>query len=181
MQIKDIEIRYVSDMWATVAARNIYNNGDVIEVCPIVCLSKTDSDIIEKTRLLNVCIRDNGRLVVPGGYGGVYLPSDDPNADFKIDYGKRALVVSANRRIKPGEFIHLNRGVLDISEISYDYDEPSPLKSEGLIVKPTISNDVLARIQAEDIGFHVIATDAETGLRQYLPLGQFEHQALIRK
>ena len=136
MAIKDIEIRYISERWASVAAKRKFSKGETIEVCPLVVLSQKDSHFVEATDLVRLCFKVGRRLAVSGGYGPVYLPSEEPNADFKVRPKQRAVVISANREIKSGEFIYVNRGVIP-EEPEFDYDEPSPLHSDGLVVRPS--------------------------------------------
>lgn len=137
MKIDGIELRDISDEWLSVAAKRRFSKGEVIEVCPIVVLNQNDSSLVEKTNLVRLCFRIGKKLAVSGGYGSCYLPSESPNADFKVFPKQRAAVVYASREIKSGELIHVNRGVIP-DEPQFDYNRSNHLHSDGLIVKPSL-------------------------------------------
>ncbi|MCK4589595.1 MAG: hypothetical protein KAT77_04070 [Nanoarchaeota archaeon] len=139
MIVKDIEIRSISNMWASVRAKRDFSKGEIIEVCPIAVLNQDESRLAEKTYLKNISCRYKRRLVVPGGYGSVYLPSGDPNTDTEVYPAERRMIIRANRKIREGKHIFVDRGVFSPSEPKWEYDEASPWCSEGLIVKPSPS------------------------------------------
>jgi len=131
----NVVLRQISDKAVSVAAKRTFKEGEVIEACPIVVLSERHSHFIEATSLVKLCHRIKRRLVLPGGYGPVYLPSEDPNAYSLINPEQRMLLIKANRRIKKGEFIHVNRG-MDIGPVpEVEYNKWSGFRSDGLIVK----------------------------------------------
>ncbi len=145
MIVKDIECRWVSDSpealdknywWASVAAKRKFSRGEIIEVCPILILSRNDSNIIKKTWFKLLGYNFNGRLAIPGGYGPIYCPSEEANASYAVIPEKRALVISADRDIRSEEFITVKqRGIPLFPEIKHAI--LSPWQNEGLVVRPS--------------------------------------------
>lgn len=124
--------------WRLLQLKENFLKGEIIEVCPIVVLDQRDSYFVEATSLEILCHRFNGKLVVPGGYGSVYFPSEDPNARATVIPEKRALIIKANREIKADEFIYLDRkGLVSLSDAKIEYNKPTLWHSDGLIVKPS--------------------------------------------
>lgn len=135
MKINGIEIRKVCDEYSCVAAKKRFRKGDVIEVCPTVAINKRDSYFVEETKLITLCYQSNKKLFLTGGYAGFYFPSENHNAIFEILPKQRALVITANKTIKPGEFIYVDSGTCELSKPKENYNKPSCWHSDGLIVK----------------------------------------------
>ena len=100
-----------------VIATQDIKNGETIEICPILYISKEEADFIKnKAEVLKYyCLEqvDNDKLCVMFGYGSIYNhDSENPNADIDYREGKsdNYLYFKAIKDIKAGE------------EIVYDYE-----------------------------------------------------------
>jgi SET domain-containing protein len=92
------------------AAKN-YEIGDLIETCPVLILSKSDTRKIEATHLYNYYFEwdaDAGRSAIALGYGSLYNHSHRPNAYYEMDFEQEAITVVCLRAISVGEEICFN-------------------------------------------------------------------------
>lgn len=137
MAIRGIELRDVSEKWITVAATKRFSEDEIIEICPLTILDQEDSPSVRGTNLAWLCFQFGDNLVVPGGYGSIYLPSKNPNAEIKIIPKQRAMTITAKKEIKPGEFILIDTGLIPFSEPRWEYNQPTLWHSDGLVVKPS--------------------------------------------
>ena len=134
-QIKDIELRRISDDWYGISAKRTFEKRETIEVCPIVILDKREKYFIEETTLRALCKEYKDGLILPGGYGLVYYPSKKPNADYTVLPDIRMMKIFAKRKIKNNEFITLKEDFLVESDVDNQFNKPTQFKSDGLVVK----------------------------------------------
>ena len=98
-----------------VATRNI-KKGEIIEICPVVFISKKEADFIKtKSDILKFYYLEqtaSNKFCMMLGYGSIYNHSLNPNADIKYNEKKIENYLSfvAIKNIKAGE------------EIVYDYE-----------------------------------------------------------
>lgn len=104
-----IEIKFTQNKGRGVFALKAFAPKEVIEVCPVISITKQEYRLMEQT------IFDNymydwyaGRSCIPLGYGLLYNHSYHPNA--KYVFHKKAGTISfyALRKILPGEEILVN-------------------------------------------------------------------------
>jgi uncharacterized protein len=92
-----------------VFATSTIKKNEVIEIAPIIKLSKADTKFIDKTFLYNYYYEwKNQGSAIALGYGSVYNHSYQPNACYDLDYAHDRIVFKALRTIKPGEEIRNN-------------------------------------------------------------------------
>jgi uncharacterized protein len=79
--------------------------GSIIEICPVIILSKDDTLNIHKTLLHDYYflwnVEDNTSAIALG-YGSLYNHSDTPNADFELVYGDNEIHIIATEDIAAG-------------------------------------------------------------------------------
>lgn len=83
--------------------------GEIIEICPIILLDKKDTEIIDKTHLYNYYFswQDKGSAIALG-YGSIYNHSYEPNATYEKDMERNVLVFKAIKTIQAFEEIIVN-------------------------------------------------------------------------
>ncbi len=80
--------------------------GDVIEICPVLPLSRSDAAIASTTNIDNyMIIWDDGSRCLAFGYCMLYNHSGDPNARFEEDSENQTLTLIALRAIPADEEI----------------------------------------------------------------------------
>jgi SET domain-containing protein len=87
------------------------NEGDVIEICPVVVCPPKDTKCLDKTTLYHYYFMwgDDGKsagLVL--GYGAMYNHSYDPNAIYEAYYEDEIFKVIARRHIPANTEITIN-------------------------------------------------------------------------
>lgn len=93
-----------------VFATDDIKRGEIIEICPVILLSKNDFKVIKKT-ILNYYYfeySDKNPAAIVLGYGGLYNHSYTPNSRYLYDYKNDLFTVKAIRNIKRGEEIFFN-------------------------------------------------------------------------
>lgn len=83
----------------------------VIETSPVIVLSNTDSDILDRTKLHNYIFlwgKSLTRACVALGYCSIYNHSFTPNCDYEMDYEKETMTIKTLRDIKKGEELFIN-------------------------------------------------------------------------
>ncbi len=136
MTIKGLEIQFSPNMDVTIVSKKNFSKGEIIEVCPIVMLSRRDSYFTKVTLLNHFSFWFNERMVVAGGYSLFYPSSKDPNASYRISPERRTLEISANRKIKSGESISVRKKALS-PRAEYNNHYSSLWHSDGLVVRPS--------------------------------------------
>jgi len=87
------------------------NEGDLIEICPVIVFSKEDLEKIHSTHLHDYYFlwgenRDQGAIAL--GFGSLYNHSDRPNAVFEIDVLDDEIRFYCIKEIGPGEEITIS-------------------------------------------------------------------------
>ena len=82
---------------------------ELIEVCPVLLLSKQDTKEIDKTRLYNYYFSwKEGGCAISLGYGSLYNHSYEPNARYEKDFLNSRILFKSIRPIRKGEEITVN-------------------------------------------------------------------------
>lgn len=87
-----------------------FNEGEIIENCPVLTFNTKGRKILEKT-ILNYYIypwRSTRGAALVFGYGSIYNHSFSPNADWKQNFKTMSMVYRAVKPIKKGEEITIN-------------------------------------------------------------------------
>ncbi|RMG80496.1 MAG: SET domain-containing protein-lysine N-methyltransferase [Bacteroidetes bacterium] len=85
--------------------------GDLIEVCPVIEIPEKELALIEKTVLFNYYFlwgEDQKSGAICLGFGSLYNHEYMPNARYEFDYESRTIDFYAIRDIAPGEEITVN-------------------------------------------------------------------------
>ncbi len=85
--------------------------GSIIEICPVIILSKDDTLHIHKTLLHDYYFLWNAEhhtSAIALGYGSLYNHNDIPNADFELVYGDNEIHFLATKDIAAGSEICIN-------------------------------------------------------------------------
>ena len=85
--------------------------GDMIELCPAIILSRTDTEKIHTTGLHDyyfIWDLEEGSSAIALGYGSLYNHSSNPNAEFETDHDSRMIKIIAFRDIDAHEEICLD-------------------------------------------------------------------------
>jgi uncharacterized protein len=122
----DLHVRRVRGMGRGVFAGRRFRRGEVIEVCPILPLTRREERACRGTALDRYFFAwdEPGYIVaVVFGLGCVYNTSPDPNARFSQRWSTRDMVYRAARDIEMGEQILVNYGW---SPGEFDIPPPRP-------------------------------------------------------
>ncbi len=98
------------DKGLAVFARLDIRDGESVEVCPLIILERLAMGVDELNDRLFVFEQEEELYALPLGYGALYNHSDEPNADWSIDYEKEQLRIIAKKDILPGEEITISYG-----------------------------------------------------------------------
>jgi uncharacterized protein len=85
--------------------------GDLIEVCPVIIMSKMELPIIHKTSLHDYYFlwgEQMDECALALGYGSIYNHAIYANADFILDMEHNTIDIVAIAEISPGSEITLN-------------------------------------------------------------------------
>ena len=87
------------------------SEGDLIEVCPVIVISKVELPIIHKTTLHDYYFlwgenMDDAAIAL--GFGSMYNHAVHPNANFILDLENNTIDIVAIENIEPGEEITIN-------------------------------------------------------------------------
>ena len=98
--------------------------GSMIEICPVIILSKKDRKIIHKTGLHDYYFlwgKKERKAAIALGYGSLYNHSYAPNAQLLPDIPAQQFIIESIKPIKAGEEITLNyNGGDDQSPLWFD-------------------------------------------------------------
>lgn len=92
------------------AAANI-KKDEVIEICPVILVPKSDMSSLKKSFLVNYYFyigKDNSMLAIALGFGSIYNHSYEPNATYKKNLKERTITFFAIKDIKKGDEITTN-------------------------------------------------------------------------
>lgn len=98
-----------------VFATRRFQDGNLIEVCPIIVLSEIDARKIDSTRLYSYYFGwgpHGNQAAIALGYGSLYNHAATPNAVYQKDADTETISFIATRTIQAGEeiFITYNTG-----------------------------------------------------------------------
>jgi uncharacterized protein len=85
--------------------------GDLIEVCPVIILPKSQLPVIHKTLLHDYYFlwgEELDQCAIALGYGSLYNHETNPNANFLLDLEHNTIDIMAITDIKAGMEITLN-------------------------------------------------------------------------
>jgi uncharacterized protein len=103
-----------------IAVREI-RKGSLIEKCPVILIRRGEESAIQRTALRRYyCEWDERYYCIVLGYGSLLNHSFAPNARYRHDDVRQLFVITAIRRIRPGEEITIN--------YNYHPDSSAPLK-----------------------------------------------------
>lgn len=99
-----------------VKGRGVYSTheistGDLIEICPVIVLSKKDKALIHQTHLHDYYFTWDeavDSIAMPLGYGCLYNHADDANADTEPDMEAKVIRIIAKYPIEAGKEICIN-------------------------------------------------------------------------
>jgi SET domain-containing protein len=87
--------------------------GDVVEVSPVIVLTRADWKAVRGTHLERYVFAwgKSGRAnALPLGLGGVFNHANDPNLDFSLNHRNESITFRALRDIPAGEQLTINYG-----------------------------------------------------------------------
>jgi len=90
---------------------SVIHAKSIIEICPIIILSKDDTLKIHKTLLHDYYFlweKEKGSSAIALGYGSLYNHSVTPNAEFQLVYGDNEIHIIALEDIQAGDEITIN-------------------------------------------------------------------------
>lgn len=105
-----VEVRKTPNKGRGVFALQDFDEGEIIESCPVINITPDERKRLEKT-IFNYYIYPwrstrSGSLAL--GYGSIYNHSFNPNADWKQNFKTNSMVYRAIKPIKKGEEILVN-------------------------------------------------------------------------
>lgn len=83
----------------------------LIEVSPVIVLSRKDTRLVDKTRLHNYIFLWGARLTrtcIALGYCSVYNHSYEPNCAYEMDFEAETMSIKTLREIRKGEELCIN-------------------------------------------------------------------------
>jgi SET domain-containing protein len=91
------------------AVRNI-KKGEIVEVCPVIVVPKSQEKLLRKTLLDDYCFpwATQYQPAIVLGYGSLYNHSYTPNVEYDEKVKQKVMVFTALRNIKKGEEITSN-------------------------------------------------------------------------
>jgi len=105
-----IEVKRTKNKGRGVFALKDFEEGEIIESCPIINITPTERRHCEKTILAYYIYPWRSTLSgsVALGYGSIYNHSFTPNTDWKQNFKTESMVYRSLRPIKKGEEITVN-------------------------------------------------------------------------
>lgn len=94
-----------------VFTRQSLNEGDLIEICPVITIPKSQLPVIHKTVLHDYYFLWGEQLdecAIALGLGSLYNHKQFPNANFILDLEHKTIDIVAIRDISAGEEITIN-------------------------------------------------------------------------
>lgn len=107
----DVKIKAVHGKGRGVFATRSYEQGELIESCPVMIFTQEDADHLEHTPLWYYLFdwdADEGTMAMLFGYGMLYNHSYQPNARMVHDHDHERTDVFAEHDIEAGAEILLN-------------------------------------------------------------------------
>lgn len=87
------------------------NEGDLIEIAPVIVIPKSELPIIHKSVIHDYYFlwgEDLESCAIALGYGSLYNHATYPNATFELDLDNLTVDIYAIKSIEPGEEITIN-------------------------------------------------------------------------
>lgn len=119
-QVHGLFIMETSDRGRGVFTTQDLPNGSLIEICPCIVLSTSDTTKIHQTLLHDYYFLwdiDSKTSAIALGYGSLYNHSESPNAKFLIDYDAMNIKIVGLRDIKSMEELTIN--YIELKEEGY--------------------------------------------------------------
>lgn len=93
-------------MFATANIRK----GEIVEVCPIIAVPKSQEKLLRKTILDDYCFpwATKNQPAIVLGYGSLYNHSYTPNIEYDENVKRKVMIFTALRDIKKGEELMSN-------------------------------------------------------------------------
>jgi hypothetical protein len=94
-----------------VFARRDIKKGEVIEICPVISVSRHDMSNLSESVLVTYFFyfgKSKERLVIALGFGSIYNHSYEPNAKYKIKPREKTIEFSALKNVKKDTEITVN-------------------------------------------------------------------------
>ena len=104
-------IAHTEDKGRGVFTSQPIEEGDVIEICPVIVIPKSELPIIHKTVLHDYYFlwgNDHEECAIALGFGSIYNHELKPNAKFILDVDNLTIDIEAILPIEAGEEITLN-------------------------------------------------------------------------
>ena len=118
----DLETRFTPHKGRGVFACRTISANKIIEVCPVILIPTSQSNLVDDTVLINYYWAwDDNYIILAGGYGSIYNHSFDPNVEAIRDYEGQNLIFRSVRDISLGEEITVNySGLGNTDPVWYD-------------------------------------------------------------
>ena len=109
-QLPHLYLQHDSSKGRCVFTSSEIMQGSIIEICPVIILSKEDTLKIHETLLHDYYFLWNAEeeSAIALGYGSLYNHSETPNAQFELVYGDNEIHMIAAINIEPGSEITIN-------------------------------------------------------------------------
>jgi uncharacterized protein len=107
----ELEIKNIPKKGRGIFANKKFKNGSVIECCPTLILSESDTKHIDPTALYNYYFswgQDLKLSAIALGYGSLYNHSYRPNAIYEKDFINNQIIFKAIKDIQRGQEITVN-------------------------------------------------------------------------
>ncbi len=108
MKVSPLYVKTTNKKGRGVFASRAIKSGSVIEECELIFFPRKELPYLKKTLIDCYYYCWKGAAVLPLGFGSLYNHSYHPNAEWKDEYSKRTMVLTALRPIKKGEEITVN-------------------------------------------------------------------------
>lgn len=111
LQIPGLYIVHTDDKGRAVCCLNDIHEGDLIEVCPVILIPKTEVHIIHRTVLHDYYFlwgEDCDQCALALGFGSLYNHQVYNNAEFILDYENNTIDIIAIKDIPAGVEISIN-------------------------------------------------------------------------
>jgi len=110
-QIPDLYILELEGKGRGVFCANPITKDSIIEICPVIILSKSDKEKIHQTKLHDYYFtwdEVQDQIAITLGYGCLYNHDKNANADTEQDKSDHVIRIIAKRDIQAGEEITIN-------------------------------------------------------------------------
>jgi SET domain-containing protein len=96
--------------------RGVFTSGEIeekvlIEISPVLVMTKEERTLLDKTRLYNYIFEwgeDKDQCCMALGYLAIYNHSYGSNCEYEMNYEKETITVKTIRSIKAGEELFIN-------------------------------------------------------------------------